>query len=99
MLILGETKLAKKKKKKKKNYGANNPIKIWDVNVDNIIISKLAETKINFKYLIGYLDKVIRPLFFILLKMSEYVQTFKVKSKNDKLISFRKDDEKLLDKI
>ena len=39
---------------KEKFYGAKEPIKIWDVNVDNIIISKLVETKNNSKYLIGY---------------------------------------------
>ena len=47
-----------KKKKKKKN--------IWDVNVDNIVMSKLVETTTNSKYLIGYLDKVIRSLVLIL---------------------------------
>ena len=29
-------------------------IKIWDVNVDDIVISKLVKTKTNSKYLIGY---------------------------------------------
>ena len=28
-------------------YTAKNPITIWDVNVDNIVISKLLKTKIN----------------------------------------------------
>ena len=56
---------------------AKQPLKIWDVNVDSIVISKLTETKNNFKCLIGYLDKVIRPLVFILPKMSGYVKTFK----------------------
>ena len=32
-------------------------IKIWDVNTDNIVISKLVKAKTNSKYLIGYLDK------------------------------------------
>ena len=41
-------------------YGTKKPINIWDVNVDNIIVSKLVETKANSKYLIEYLDKVIR---------------------------------------
>ena len=36
------------------------------VNVDNIVISKLVKTKTNFKYLIGYLDKAIRPLVLIM---------------------------------
>ena len=35
-------------------------MKIWDVNVHNIVISKLVKTKTNSKYLIGYLDKAIR---------------------------------------
>ena len=67
-------------------------IKVWDCNVDNIVISKLIETKTNSKYLIIYLDKVIRPFSFIMSKMSRYVTTFKVKDgdkdKNNKLISF-----------
>ena len=41
-------------------YGAKKPINIWDVNVNNIVVSKLVETKANSKYLIEYLDKVIR---------------------------------------
>ena len=35
--------------------------KFLDVDIDNKVISKLIETKANFKYFIGYLDKVIRP--------------------------------------
>ena len=54
-------------------------MKIWDVNVDTIVISKLIKTKTNSKYFIGYLDKAIRPLVLIMLKMSGYVKTFKVK--------------------
>ena len=52
--------------------------------------------------MIGYLDNAIRPLVLVLLKMSEYVTTFKVKDggkdKNNKLMSFRIGDEKLLEK-
>ena len=56
------------------------PIKIWDVNVDNIVISKLIETKTNSKYLIGIKsDKAIRPLFLIMPKMSGYVRHLKLK--------------------
>ena len=40
-------------------------IKIYDLNV-YIVISKLIKTKTNFKYLAGYLDKVIRPLVLII---------------------------------
>ena len=72
-------------------------------NGDNIVILKLVKTKTNFNYLIGYLDKAIRPLFLIVPKMSGYVKTFKVKygdkHKNNKLMSFCIDDEKLLTNI
>ena len=47
----------------KKNLNAiKTPIKVWDVNVDNIDISKVVKTKTNSKYLNGYLGKDIRPL-------------------------------------
>ena len=72
-------------------------MKICDVNVDNIVISKLVKTKTNSEYLIGYLDKAIRPLVLIMPKMSRYVETFKFKKrekdKNNKLMSFPIDDE------
>ena len=58
------------------------PIKIWDVNVDNIVISKLVKTKTNSKCLIGYLEKAIKPLVLIMPKMSRYVKTFKVENSN-----------------
>ena len=48
-----------KKVTKESFYAAKNPLKNWYVNVDNIIISRLIETKTNSKYLIGYLDKAI----------------------------------------
>ena len=52
--------------------------------------------------MIGYLDEVTRSLVLILPKMSGYVETFKVedgdKEKNNKLMSFRTDDHKLLKK-
>ena len=36
--------------------------KIQAAGVNNRVISKLFETKNNSKYLLGYLDEVIRPL-------------------------------------
>ena len=42
MLRFCETKVTKEKL-----YDAKEPIKIWDVNVDNIVITKLVETKTN----------------------------------------------------
>ena len=64
-------------------------------------ISKLVKMKTYSKYCIGYLDKAMRTLVLITPKMSGFVKTFKVKEgnedKNNELISFRIDDEKLLD--
>ena len=57
------------------------PIKNLNVDVDNIIILKLIETKNNSKYLIGYLDDVIWALVFILLKMSGCFRTVKDKDR------------------
>ena len=48
--------------------------------------------------MIGYLDKVMRPLVLILPKMCGYVKTFKVKDKSNKLTSFCINDEKLSEK-
>ena len=74
------------------------PLHIWDVNVDTIIISKLVKTKTNSKYFTGIkFDKVIISLVLMVPKMSGYVKTFKDKDKNSKLMSFRLDDEKLLE--
>ena len=61
-------------------YGAKKPIKILDVNVDNIDITKLVKKETNSKCLIGIkFDKAIRPLVLIRPKMSGYVKTIKVK--------------------
>ena len=61
ILRLGKTKVAKEKFFGAKN---TNKINIWDLNVDTVVISKLAERRrTNSKYLIGCLDKVIRSLF------------------------------------
>ena len=76
-------------------------LQIQDVHVDNIAISKLTETKTDSKYLIGYLDNVIKPLVLIIPEMSAYVETFKVKDgykDQKKWISVCIDDEKLLEK-
>ena len=80
-------------------YAAKKPVKIWDVNVDNIIIWKLLETKRNSKYLIGIkFDKVIRPIVLVMPKMIVYVKTFKVKEGDNKLMSLWINDEKLSEK-
>ena len=70
--------------------------KVWDVEVGDIVISKLIERKNNSKCLIKYLDEVIRPIVLILPKMSRYVKTFK--DKNENLMSYHTDnDDKLLE--
>ena len=61
MLRFGETKVAKKK-----IFMVKKKINVWDVNVDNVVMSQLFKTKTNCKYLIGYLDKVVRPLVLVL---------------------------------
>ena len=93
MVRFGEKGIAKEK-----FYPAKKPIKISDINVNDIVISTLIETKTNSKYLIGTkFDKTIKPLVLIMPKMSGYVKTFKVKErdayKNNKLMSFHIDDE------
>ena len=85
----GETKRAKEK-----FYAAKKTINIWDVNADNIVVSKLIETKYNSKYLNGCLDKAIKPLVLIMPKMSmltylKLKMEVKIKAIND---------EKLLEK-
>ena len=60
MLWFGKLKVAKEE-----FYPAKKTINIWDVNVGNIVISKLVKTQKNSKYLIGYLDDVIRPLVLV----------------------------------
>ena len=48
-----------KKKTQKKSFMMQKRLKVWDVNVHNIVISKLVKTKTNSKYLIRYLDKAM----------------------------------------
>ena len=93
MVKLGKTEVAKEKFYAVKKYIRNS-----GANVDNIIISKSVKTKLNSKYMIEYLDKVIIPKVLIMPKMIGYVKTFKVEDKINKLMSLFIDDEKLLEK-
>ena len=86
MVRFGENEIAKET-----FYAGKKPIKVWDVNVDNIVISNLIETKTRSKYL-------MRILVLIMSKMSGYGKTFKVENKINELMSFCIDDEKLLEK-
>ena len=75
---------------------------IWEVNVNNLAISKLVDTNNNSTYLIEYLGEVTTPLVLTLPKLSEYIKTFKdkggEKKKNNKLLSLSTDNDKLLEK-
>ena len=72
------------------------------LNLDNIVISKVIKIKTFSKYLIEYLDIVMKPMFLIIPKISKYVKKFNVnggdKNKNNKMMPFRVIDEKLLEK-
>ena len=46
-------KFNKTKVSKYKFYGVEKPINIWDINADNIVISKAVETKTNSKCFIS----------------------------------------------
>ena len=48
MLRFGEQQIVKEK-----FYASKKPIKIWGVNVDNVIISKLVKTKNISKHFVG----------------------------------------------
>ena len=75
MLRFGEREIAKEKL-----YASKKPIRTWDVNINNTVISKLVKVKTNSKYLIRIIfDKAITPLVSIMPKMSAYVKTFIVK--------------------
>ena len=56
MLKIGERERERERERglaREKFYAAKTPIKIWYVNVDNIVISTLVKTKTSFKYYIG----------------------------------------------
>ena len=63
-------KFGRKEIAKEKFYAAKKPMKIWEVNVDNIVILKLVKTKSNSKYFVGYLDKDIKPLVLVMPQIS-----------------------------
>ena len=58
MLKFGERERERERNSKRTFYAVKKPIKIWNGNVDNIVISELVKTKTNSKSLIGIkLDK------------------------------------------
>ena len=84
---------------KEKIYAAKKPIKLSDVDVDNIVVSKLVEAKTNSKYLIRIkFDKGIMQLILTIHKVNGYIKIIKVEDKVNKSMSFCMDDEKLSEK-
>ena len=70
-------------------------IKIDDIDVNNILISKKepCDTKNSFKYFIGYTDNdIIRPLCMKLLQMTGYERKFN----ENVTMSFKVNDKQLL---
>ena len=61
----------------------------------NIVSMIAVFKKHNSRCLIEYLDKAMRALVLIMPIMSRHVKTFKVQDENNKLMSFRIDNEKL----
>ena len=57
-------------KQQEKNFMVQKFNQIWVVDVDNIAISKFAETKNNWKYLFRYLVDVKRVLILISPKIN-----------------------------
>ena len=53
MLRFGTTKIVKEER-----YGVKHPKTVWDVDVKNIVISKLVETKNSYKYLLDIYVKL-----------------------------------------
>ena len=82
------------KLKKEGFYVAKKPIHVWNVDVNNIVVSESAHVKKRFKFLIEHLDGVVRPLILIMPKMSGYVKTFD----GNKLMSFRVDGDNPVEK-
>ena len=82
---------------KKSNFYKNRVIRIDNIDVDKILVSKEEPcgSKNSFKYFIGYNDKgVIRPLCIKLPQMIEYVKSFE----SNTTTSFKISDKQLLKK-
>ena len=78
---------------KKEFHRLKEPIDLFSVNVDQIIVSnKFKHNKKVFKHFIGYQKgEIVKPLCIILPQMSGYIKYFKNGSKNMSFLI--KDDE------
>ena len=69
---------------KKEFYRSKEPIDLFSVNVDQIVVSdKFKHNKKVFKHLIGYLKgEIVKPLCITLPQMSGYIKYFENGGKN-----------------
>ena len=69
---------------KKEFHRSKEPIDLFSVNVDQIVVSdKFKHNNEGFKYFIGYLEgEIVKPLCIILPQMNEYIKYFENGSKN-----------------
>ena len=82
---------------KKEFHKSKNPIDLFSVNLDQIVVSeKFKHNDECFKHFIGYQKgEIIKPLFIILPQMDGYIKYFKDGGKN---MSFMIKDDKVWDK-
>ena len=82
---------------KKEFHRSKEPIGLFSVNVDQIVLSDKFKHNIKvFKHFIGYQeDKIVKPLCIILPQMSGYIKYFENGGKN---MSFLIKDDKVWDK-
>ena len=82
---------------KKEFHKSKEPIDLFSVNVDQIVVSdKFKHSDEGFKYFIGYQeDEIVKPLCIILQKMMGYIKYFDNGGKN---VSFLIKDDKILNK-
>ena len=77
---------------KKTSHKLKEPIDLFSVNVDLIVVSdKFKHNNKGFKHFIGYQDGLIKPLCIILPQMSWYIKYFENGGKN--MYFWIKDDE------
>ena len=82
---------------KKEFYKSKEPIDLFSVNVDQIVVSyKFKHNSESFKYFIGYKEgEVVKPLCIILPQIGGYIRYFENGSKN---VSFLIKDDEMWDK-
>ena len=81
---------------KKEFHRSKEPIDLFSVNVDQIVVSdKFKHNNEGFKYFIGYYDGLVKPLCIILPQMSGYIKYFENGGKN---MSFLIKDNKVWNK-